>query len=69
MDGERSYPSDPEPTAIELRAVDGGVSCPRLGATVVERCRECSYLLRIEDRDGLRVVCSVPRYAVEDWVA
>jgi hypothetical protein len=69
MDNERPYLSDLEPAAIELRAVDGRVSCPRLGPTVVERCRECDYLLRIEDRDGLRVACSVSRFALEDWVA
>jgi hypothetical protein len=69
MDNERPYPSDLKPTAVEFRVVDGRVSCPRLGATVVERCRECDYLLRIDDRDGVRIVCSPSRYAVDDWVA
>ena len=46
-----------------IRVIDERVDCPRLGTVVLDRCRECAYLLRMEDAilagmSETHVVCS-----------
>lgn len=43
---------------VRLPAKDGRVACPRLGEVGIERCLECSWLLRFELRAQAVVVCS-----------
>jgi hypothetical protein len=46
-----------------IHVIGGKVACPRLGAVDLDRCRECTYLLRLgatdPDRPGAAyVVCT-----------
>lgn len=48
---------------LRTRVVIGRVDCPRVGLVDIDRCRECAYLLRLEDavqagRAETHVVCS-----------
>jgi hypothetical protein len=48
---------------LQIRVIDGRVDCPRVGTVVLDRCRECAYLLRMEDEilagaSETHVVCS-----------
>jgi hypothetical protein len=43
--------------------IDDRVDCPRVGCIDIDRCRECAYLLRLEDAaqaatSKTHVVCS-----------
>lgn len=44
---------------VRLPAQDGRVACPRLGEVPIERCLECSWLLRFEADEQGMVVCSL----------
>jgi hypothetical protein len=46
-----------------IHVIRGRVACPRVGAVDLDRCRECTYLVRLEDTgpdrpSGSYVVCS-----------
>jgi hypothetical protein len=45
---------------VRYPVLAGRVTCVRLGAVEVERCRECVYLLRMESSAGTptHVVCA-----------
>ena len=48
---------------LRIRVIEDRVDCPRVGTVVLDRCRECAYLLRLEDAaraetSGSHVVCS-----------
>ena len=34
---------------LRIRVIDDRVDCPRVGTVDIDRCRECAYLLRLED--------------------
>jgi len=44
---------------VRIPAEDGRVACPRLGEVGLERCLECSWLLRFQAGEHDVVVCSV----------
>jgi hypothetical protein len=49
--------------AWRIRVIDGRVVCPRVGTVDIDRCRECVYLLGLEDvvltgTSVTHVVCS-----------
>ena len=41
-------------------AEDGGVACPLVGHVTLDRCRECDYLVALNEDDGgrIRVRCA-----------
>jgi len=46
------------PLRHRVPVVDERLDCPRLGREVaIERCLECGWLLYLDARDGLIVVC------------
>ncbi len=58
-----------------INVIGDRVACPRVGAVDLDRCRECTYLVRLEDAGPDRpsasyVVCSraavVPRSDLSD---
>jgi hypothetical protein len=57
-------------TVLRTPVHAGRVLCPLLGAVDIERCLECSRLVRLEGSTRLDVVCSL-RTGVsaqaEDW--
>lgn len=42
------------------------VLCPVLGDIAFERCLECSYLVRLEGRRTLTVVCAATQAKLQD---
>ncbi len=52
---------------VRLPADDGRVACPRLGEVDLERCLECSWLLRFQAGEHDVVVCSVTDPRTEVW--
>jgi hypothetical protein len=70
--------SSPDMTGIDeyrINVIRGQVACPRVGPVALDRCRECTYLVRLEDAapdraGGSYVVCSraavVPRSDLTD---
>ena len=48
---------------LRIPVIDARVDCPRVGTVDLDRCRECAYLLRLDDAvlagaSGIHVVCS-----------
>ena len=48
---------------LRIRVIDDRVDCPRVGTVDIDRCRECVYLLGLEDvvvtgTSVTHVVCS-----------
>ena len=47
---------------LRISVIDARVACPRVGTVDLDRCRECAYLLRLEDAlaggSEIHVVCS-----------
>ena len=48
---------------LRISVIDDRVDCPRVGSVDIDRCRECAYLLRLEDAvqagtSERHVVCS-----------
>ena len=55
---------------LQIRIVDDWVDCPRVGWVDIDRCRECAYLLRLEDAVQVetpksRVVCSAAAVPID----
>jgi hypothetical protein len=53
-------------TSLRRRVHAGRVACPLLGEVDIERCLECSRLVRIEGGGGLSVVCHLPTAPAEE---
>ena len=48
---------------LRISVIDARVACPRVGTVDLDRCRECAYLLRLDDTvlaeaPAIHIVCS-----------
>ena len=48
---------------LRIPVIDARVECPRVGTVDLDRCRECAYLLRLDDAvlagaSEIRILCS-----------